>query len=151
MLQHCYSLKSCGLAGFYLLLRLLTLYAMNRRDFCKFAAGTALLAALMPSRMLAAVPSRQRCVVSVLRCGCHPDLQARFASDPDAGPCPMLSAGMSWIVGSGRMPEGMCPKAWKAISSHLTGDMDSCSGSRSVIVSCPDGIRPVIFKIDYIN
>ena len=124
---------------------------MNRRDFCKFAAGTALIAAVMPSRIMASVPSCRRSVVTVLRCECHSDLQSRFASDPDAGPCPMLSTGMSWNVGSKSMPKGMCPKAWKAISAHLSGETDSCSGSRSVIVSCPDGIRPVIFKIDYIN
>lgn len=126
---------------------------MNRRDFCKLAAGVTLVASLAPSRLMAAVSRRRSCVVSVLRCECHDDLQSRFASDPEGGPCPLLKVGMSWRV-DGRVqvvPHGMCPKAWQSICGHLAGDMDACSGSSGVIVSCPDGIRPVIFKIDYIN
>lgn len=123
---------------------------MNRRDFCKLAAGAAFFAALSPSRLLAAPPVGRRFTVSVLRCDCHADLQSRFAADPDAGPCPMLHAGMSWRVGHGaRMPEGMCPKAWKAIAAHIDGASDTCTDARAAIVSCPDGIRPVIFKIEY--
>ena len=126
---------------------------MNRRSFCKIAAASALVAALAPSRLLAAhsLKPAQRAggQVSVLRCECVYDLQAPFCTDPEAGRCPMLSPGMSWSVRSwsGEAPAGMCPKAWKAICSAVSGADSACSAGGDVIAACPDGMRPVIFRI----
>ncbi|MDE7025389.1 MAG: TIGR04076 family protein [Paramuribaculum sp.] len=122
---------------------------MNRRKFCKLAAGSALMAMLAPSKVFGAVGTRRSCVVSVVRCECFGDLQSRFASDPEAGSCPLLKPGMSWDVSGGEMPLGMCPKAWSVISAHIRDEYGVCSKSESSIVACPDGIRPVIFKITY--
>lgn len=126
---------------------------MNRRMFCKLAAGSALMAALMPQRLLGAVRCGQRCAVSVVRCECFDDLQSKFASDPDGGACPKLKAGMNWKVTGTEMsmPKGMCPKAWEVIRASIQDKSTGCSGGDENFVCCPDGIRPVIFKITYIN
>lgn len=124
---------------------------MNRRIFCKLAAGSALAAALMPQRLFGAVRGGRSCTGSVVRCECFGDLQSKFASDPDGGACPMLRPGMSWDL-SGTylsMPEGMCSKAWEMIRAHISEEKATCSGGNESFVCCPDGIRPVIFKITY--
>lgn len=126
---------------------------MDRRMFCKLAAGSALAAALMPQRVLGAVSPRRSCVVDVVRCECFDDLQSKFALDPDGGACPKLKAGMSWELTGAElsMPRGMCPKAWNIIRAAIEESEATCSGGSENFVCCPDGIRPVIFKIRYIN
>lgn len=126
---------------------------MDRRMFCKLAAGSALMAALMPQRLLGAVKPGRSCMISVVRCECFDDLQSKFASDPDGGACPKLKPGMSWELRGTElsMPEGMCPKAWDMIHAAVNEADTTCSGGSEKFVCCPDGIRPVIFKITYSN
>ncbi|MCM1483951.1 MAG: TIGR04076 family protein [Muribaculaceae bacterium] len=102
----------------------------------------------------------QRCRITVLRRECFTDLQSRYLDDPEAGPCHMFKCGDEFTVdlmnyddfSSGKR---FCPKAWRVLSTHvdavLRAGMDADCGlschDRAVIVSCPDGTRPVIFKV----
>ncbi|MFW9923601.1 MAG: TIGR04076 family protein [Candidatus Thorarchaeota archaeon] len=65
-----------------------------------------------------------------------------------------LKKGEEYIVGeSGNMPEGFCHHAWYGIYKGVDfirwgGSYDDWSGEGIVYGVCPDGIRPVIFKIE---
>lgn len=123
---------------------------MNRRDFCKLAFSSGLMAAIAPSRAIASVIADDvNLHITVVRCECYSDLQSCFGSDPEAGVCPMLRPGMSWDVSSlSCMPAGMCPKAWHVIKTSLDASNQQCRLSKNVmLVSCPDGSRPVVFKV----
>lgn len=91
---------------------------------------------------------------------CHQDLQSRYLDDPEAGSCPKFTCGQEFTVDASNYHEmasgtHFCPKAWHVLQSHVdavlaSGRSDECGVSRhdgAVIVSCPDGTRPVIFKV----
>ncbi|MCI9286242.1 MAG: TIGR04076 family protein [Muribaculaceae bacterium] len=130
---------------------------MDRRKFCRIAAlavgaiGLGAEASTIGSRHVGSVVGR-RCHVRVVRRECYDDLQSLYADDPEAGPCGAFECGMEWTLaaGDGR-PEGFCPKAWEAVVSAV-GDVSQCPASAVrqgvMMVSCPDGFRPVIFKIE---
>ena len=74
------------------------------------------------------------------------------------GACPMLRAGQVFYADYAK-PEGLCDEAWKAIYQYVFalahgadktlfyyGDWIKTPGV--AIVSCNDGLRPVIFKLD---
>lgn len=74
------------------------------------------------------------------------------------GPCPMLRAGQVFYADYAK-PEGLCDEAWKAIYQYVFalahgadktlfyyGDWIKTPGV--AIVSCNDGLRPVIFKLE---
>ena len=96
----------------------------------------------------------KKCKITVLKKELYEDLIAEYINYPDWGPCPVLDVGdvfyTSGMFGN-EMPEGFCHNAWTAIEKHcmiLAADgkvfgIDDCH-----IVCCPDGVRPVIFKIE---
>lgn len=100
------------------------------------------------------------CTVEVIRRECFPDLQSRYLDNPESGPCQKFLCGqkfkvtLSSFLGK-EVPEGFCPKAWQAIRNHVEdvlglSDKDRCGcalADNAVIACCPDGTRPVIFKI----
>ena len=74
-------------------------------------------------------------------------------------PCPMLKAGQVVFYADYAKPDGMCDEAWKAIYQYVFalahgagkdlfyyGDWIRKPGV--AIVSCNDGLRPVIFKLE---
>ena len=138
---------------------------MNRRHFCKIAslaAGAIGLnafsaAALSAQRGVATstsstAPGRisRPCRVSVLRRECHLDLQSLYLDDPDTGPCAAFKSGdVFTFAANAERPDGFCPRLWDLIAA--TASQSSCAKSLSettAIISCPDGTRPVIVRID---
>lgn len=126
---------------------------MDRREFCKLAAlaagaigfgGIGSMASPLAHRQ------RRHGRVTVVRRGCHPDLQSLFLDDPECGPCRAFTTGETFDLRDG-CPPGFCPRAWRAIEGCLA-DASHCDGSLGddgvIMASCPDGTRPVIFKIE---
>ena len=76
--------------------------------------------------------------------------------------CPMLKAGQVFYADYAK-PEGFCDEAWKAIYQYIfalaNGSngwyfddwMDTEKHPGTAIVSCNDGLRPVIIKIERID
>ena len=71
--------------------------------------------------------------------------------------CGFFSEGDQFIVpNTGAMPEGfICIHAFNAINKHvevlrLGGSIEDWTGEDTIFGVCPDGIRPVIFKIERI-
>lgn len=74
------------------------------------------------------------------------------------GPCPLMKAGEVYYADYAK-PEGFCDEAWKAIYqyvfalAHGTGENlfyygDWIRKPGVAIVSCNDGLRPVIMKLE---
>lgn len=128
---------------------------MDRRTFCKMAAMTAGALGLTRLGGLAmTIPSGAKATVTVLRRECYDDLQSLYLSDPEAGRCQAFKHGEKFNLTSMK-PEGFCPKAWEAIQNAIR-DYSPCpsaapSDPMVIIASCPDGTRPVIFKIEINN
>ncbi|UCC19620.1 MAG: TIGR04076 family protein [Promethearchaeota archaeon] len=65
-----------------------------------------------------------------------------------------LKEGKEFISdGTGNMPEGFCPHAWNSIfkNVHLLtwgGGYSETIGEGISFGVCPDGLRPVIFKLE---
>ncbi len=93
------------------------------------------------------------CLISVLRRECHQDLQAIFLDDPDAGPCRSFSSGDEFSFRAGdHCPADFCPRLWSAVCTTIS--QTSCEPSlkeETMVISCPDGTRPVIVRIDINN
>ncbi|MCM1355063.1 MAG: TIGR04076 family protein [Staphylococcus sp.] len=137
---------------------------MNRRYFCKIASLAAVAAGLSPAKTLAgtnieksstSLPTSPRlaatCRLTILRRECHHDLQALFLDDPDSGPCPNFTSGDEFHFTSGSSrPDGFCPRLWDALCAH--SPENACASSlnpSTVLLSCPDGTRPVIVRADF--
>lgn len=130
--------------------------AMDRRHFCKIA--TLAIGALgigsfdaKASRIGATLSATRTmpctCRVTVIRKECYMDIQSLYLDDPDEGACHVYECGDEWIFRPGdSCPHGFCVQAWSAIVSIL--DRECSVGRDEVrIVSCPDGSRPVVFKV----
>lgn len=66
-----------------------------------------------------------------------------------------LEEGQSWVCDGYRMPEGFCAWAWEDLRKDrylLTfgGDIPDTENG-VVFVSCSDGKRPVVFKLERID
>jgi len=67
-----------------------------------------------------------------------------------------LKEGKDFISdGTGNMPQGFCPHAWNSIfrNVHLLtwgGGYSDTIGDNQAFGVCPDGLRPVIFKLERI-
>ena len=88
-------------------------------------------------------------------------LQAELASKygaPGLGPCPLMKAGAVFYADWAK-PEGFCDEAWKAVYQYVFA-LAHGAGAESfyfgdwirepgvAIVSCNDGLRPVIMKLE---
>jgi len=137
---------------------------ISRRKFFRTSALAAIGMSVMPGRLLAASSPKTdfsgRCSVEVLRCQCFPELQSRYLDDPEAGPCSRHHVGekieitpenIQALKKSGKI----CPHAWRALEPYVlaalsAGTTVECAPAlteNQAVVSCPDGTRPVIFKV----
>ena len=76
-------------------------------------------------------------------------------------PCPMLKAGRIFYADYAK-PDGFCDEAWKAIYQYVFALAHGAGNSlfyfgdwirkpNVAIVSCNDGLRPAIFKLEAIE
>jgi uncharacterized repeat protein (TIGR04076 family) len=78
-------------------------------------------------------------------------------ADPGFKPiCNVVQDGKEYISHREMMPEGFCPWAWADIQRdvvHLAlgGEVPWSKQKHISIVSCTDGLRPVIFKLERLN
>lgn len=124
---------------------------MDRRHFFKIASLAA-AALAVPKLVKGAIksPVIPRCRVTVLRKECFMDIQSLYLDDPETGPCDKMECGATFDISGNTCPAGMCPRAWENIRAAIDS-RSSCNGipaSGTFISSCPDGTRPVIFKVE---
>ena len=133
---------------------------MDRRQFCKIASmamgalGVAHLDALGATRKetIADPIMGRNCRVTVIRRECYHDLQALFLDDPDEGPCRAFASGDDFKFEVGmRCPVGFWPRLWRILCERAEECGSVCNDplkTDTSILSCPDGTRPVIVRID---
>lgn len=131
---------------------------MDRRQFCKISAlafGAICIGAFdaHPTNKVDSEKSviiSRPCRISVVKRECFVDIQSLYLDDPESGPCRVFDGRMSWDISQGAAcPDGFCRKAWAAIASYVNSE-SRCSDTRPgvLFVACPDGSRPVIFKVE---
>lgn len=94
--------------------------------------------------------------ITVLKTTLDEELAKEYGVD-NLGTCPLLKEGEVYY-GDYSKPEGFCDEAWKAIYqyvfalAHGVDDLfyynDWIKVPGVAIVSCNDGLRPVIFKLE---
>lgn len=95
--------------------------------------------------------------ITVLKTTLDAELAAEYGIEGLA-PCPMHKPGQAFYADYAK-PEGLCDEAWKAVYqyvfalSHGAGNSlfyygDWIRKPGVAIVSCNDGLRPVIFKLE---
>ena len=94
--------------------------------------------------------------ITVLKTTFQEDLAREYGVD-DLGTCPILKEGEVYY-GDWAKPEGFCDEAWKAIYQYVFAMAHGVDGlfyyedwikkPGVAIVSCNDGLRPVIFKLE---
>jgi uncharacterized repeat protein (TIGR04076 family) len=103
-----------------------------------------------------------KCKITVLKMELYEDLQEQYLQDPNSGKCPLFTVGQEIIVDLGsywNMLDGkFCAYAWDAINKFIYAALQGGSILRGwnkdekvMIVCCPDGVRPVTFKVERIN
>ena len=70
--------------------------------------------------------------------------------------CRMSEGKEFWVPESGDMPEGFCHHAWFGLYKNVSvlrngGGFHTWTGKDMIYTACPDGIRPVCFKIERIE
>jgi len=74
-------------------------------------------------------------------------------------PCPVFREGQTISVDARnpRMPEGFCkyawdaiyPVGWEVVAQGMDHEWYEEPGKGLVVAACPDGLRPVIFKLEW--
>ena len=96
----------------------------------------------------------KKCKITVLKREFYPNLAKEYISFPNFGPCEMMKEGDIFFTSGpfgNEMPVGFCAMAWQAICLHATtlaGGGLVFGRDKVHIVSCNDGVRPVIFKLE---
>jgi len=91
----------------------------------------------------------------------EPPIKAKYS-----GPCPIFEVGQEFIVNAQRPQitlsttstkvSGFCPYAWEAIFPACWEYYEAGTNAqwyendKVMIACCPDGVRPVIFKLEWI-
>lgn len=96
----------------------------------------------------------KKCKITVMRIANHNDLMEKYEK-PMLHACDMVE-GQVFIANGWQKPEAMCDSAWNSISAFVMtlayGGEDIYSGwmknSKSAMISCNDGFRPVSFYIE---
>jgi uncharacterized repeat protein (TIGR04076 family) len=97
--------------------------------------------------------------VTVLRRFFYADLAEEYLIEgKSVGACPLLKEGDVFLFeGNAVMPENFCPWTWidiyKTVSSIFAGATYSSWNNREhqSIICCTDGIRPVVFKVEWVE
>ena len=94
--------------------------------------------------------------ITILKITFHEDLAKEYGVD-NLGTCPLMKEGEIYYADYAK-PEGFCDEAWKAIYqyvfalAHGVSEIwyysDWIKTPGVAIVSCNDGIRPVIMKLE---
>lgn len=131
---------------------------MDRRRFCKIGAlamgalGMGVLDARGAALSSVAKPRPMRPFrLTVIRRECYEDIQSLYLDDPESGPCDMFGVGemMNFECGC-ECPADFCSRAWLAIVMSVNMAAQNCVAMRDDVltVACPEGARPVVFKVD---
>ncbi|MCL2353947.1 MAG: TIGR04076 family protein [Defluviitaleaceae bacterium] len=75
------------------------------------------------------------------------------------GICKLHEEGQEYICNGWQKPEGLCDNAWKSMMEYVIalshGGKDFYGGwlkdENMAVISCNDGLRPVIFRVEAIN
>lgn len=95
--------------------------------------------------------------ITVLKTTFDAELAAEYGIER-LGPCPLMRKGQEFLADYAK-PEGMCDEAWKAVYQYVFALAHGASGGLFyygdwirkpgvAIVSCNDGLRPVIMKLE---
>lgn len=87
------------------------------------------------------------------------DILGREFIRPDGRPINKcgIEEGLEFIVDeTGNMPEGFCHHAWYGLYKNVIilrfgGGFSNCTRDNMIYTACPDGIRPVCFKLERIS
>lgn len=104
-----------------------------------------------------------KCKLTVLKTTLDKDLAKEYGA-AGLGACPLMKEGQVFYADYAK-PEGFCDEAWKAIyqyvfalanganmdTSWYYGDWMNEEHKDMAIVSCNDGLRPVIIKVERTN
>ena len=104
-----------------------------------------------------------KCKLTVLKTTLDEELAKEYGV-PGLGKCPLMKEGQVFYADYAK-PEGFCDEAWKAIYQYVFAlangaNMDSGwyyddwmneEHKNMAIVSCNDGLRPVIIKVERTN
>ncbi len=87
------------------------------------------------------------------------DILGKEFHRPDGSPITKcyMNEGLEFIVDeTGNMPEDFCHHAWYGLYKNVNilkcgGGFPNWTGEDMIYTACPDGIRPVIFKLERIS
>jgi uncharacterized repeat protein (TIGR04076 family) len=93
--------------------------------------------------------------ITVLKKMHFPDLQASYAKDGTFGICTAFEEGQIFETTESK-PDGFCSWAWADIQRDVTlvrsgAELPWIGPKNTMISSCTDGFRPVVFRIDRID
>ena len=99
----------------------------------------------------------KKCRITVMRITRHEDLMARY-ENPIEHACP-LQEGQVFLANGWEKPESFCQIAWDPLSPFVLalshGAENFYDGwmknSRSAMLSCNDGFRPVSFLVEALD
>ena len=104
----------------------------------------------------------RKCRITVLKCGFDKELSKHYAPNTITWACDKFKEGQEFVldqngpVGFWHLMGGtFCSEAWASIGHYVDtilqgGRFQSDNGENMIIVCCPNGIRPVIFKIELV-
>ena len=96
----------------------------------------------------------RKCKITVIKCMFHEELANQYEADVSL--CPLFKEGQSFILDQNSMSGywhlmggTFCSEAWASISNYVDTVLQGGTFNTSCkIASCPNGIHPVIFKIE---
>lgn len=100
----------------------------------------------------------RKCRITVLKCMVNEELASLYGKD--RCPCARFHEGQQFILDQNSMSGywhlmggTFCAEAWASLSTYIDtilqgGTFDTPDGENYKIVSCPEGIHPVIFKVE---
>ena len=102
---------------------------------------------------------RTKCKITVLKTLYHEDLIKEYLLPEQwasYGACYRHHVGQEFIVDSFDKPEGFCSWAWadihgEVIAVMFNADFSTYKNPGTIIASCTDGLRPVVFKVERIE
>ncbi|MCP4543541.1 MAG: TIGR04076 family protein [Chloroflexi bacterium] len=96
-----------------------------------------------------------KCKITVLKKAFDQDLADEYCLP--TSPCSKFTKGQEFIVERGERPEDFCDWAWNDLNKvwvalRHRGDFGGwMKNEKSLVECCTDGIRPVVFKLEYIE